>query len=194
MSTTRVADHPVLPLILDRWSPRSFTGETIPDEVLFSLFEAARWAPSAYNSQPWRFIWARNNTPEWNPIFSTLVEFNQLWGKNASAILVIASKEGFRRKPDEDEQKSSSHEFDTGAAWAQLALQAHALGWATHACGGFDKEAVRKNLGLPDDVHPHAIVLVGKPDSADALPENLRAIEVTRGRDPLSAIAFHGKL
>lgn len=192
-TTKRHPENPVLPLIAERWSPRSFTGEAIPDEVLSSLFEAARWAPSAYNVQPWRFIWARNGTPEWQPIFSTLLEFNQRWGKAASAIVVAASQTGFKRPGEEAEQANLWHAFDAGAAWGYLSLQAQALGWAVHACGGFDAESLRANLGLPADLQPHALLLIGKAGAAGALPEGLRELEFARDRLPLDQLVFHGR-
>lgn len=190
---SRKPDHEILPLILDRWSPRGFTGEPIPDSVLMSLFEAARWAPSSSNSQPWRFIWARNGEPEWDPIFSTLVPFNKNWAKTASAIILVASQSTYRSAPDRPAHQSTSHEFDTGAAWVSLALQARALGWYAHAAGGFDKAAARANLGLPEDVHPHAVVMVGRKASPDVLPEDLRARETPNGRNPIESFIFHGK-
>ena len=190
--TDRIADHAILPHFTDRWSPRSFTGEPIPDDVLHSLFEAARWAPSAYNSQPWRFVWARAGTPEWQPIFATLIDFNKSWGTSASAIILIASQSSFRPAADKPAQESASHAFDAGAAWAYLALQARALGWYTHAASGFDKEAARSALALPADVQPHALILVGRKGSPDALPEGLRAREIPNGRVPINQFAFHG--
>jgi nitroreductase len=192
--TQRTPAHAILPLFADRWSPRGFTGEPISDEVLASLFEAARWAPSAFNSQPWRFIWARNGEAEWDPIFNTLVDFNKSWAKTASAIILVASKSTFKSAPDKPEQESGSHAFDTGAAWVSLALQARALGWYAHAASGFDKAAAKANLSLPDDVHPHAIVMVGKKGSPDVLPDYLRSREQPSDRNPVESIAFHGKL
>ena len=91
----RVADHAIHPQFTDRWSPRAFTGETIPVETLLSFFEAARWAPSAYNSQPWRFLYARRDTPNWERYLGLLNEFNRSWAQHASALVIVISKTTF---------------------------------------------------------------------------------------------------
>ena len=189
----RTSPHGILQPILDRWSPRSFVTEHLPDDVLNCLLEAARWAPSAFNSQPWRFAWARNNTPEWEPIFSTLSPFNQKWGRSASAILLVASRENFRRTPASPLEESAWHAFDAGAAWAYLALQAHVMGWSTHACGGFDRAAARTALNMPAQLHLHCIVLIGKRGPIEALPADLQDKEFPRDRVPLAEICAHGK-
>jgi nitroreductase len=126
---TRTADHDIDPIFLQRWSPRAFTGEAMPQDVLQSLFEAARWAPSAINIQPGRFVYARRGTAEWEPLFGALMEMNQAWVVNAS-VLAYAISDRFRRKPGAEPTPNRSHSFDTGAAWACLALQASHLGWA----------------------------------------------------------------
>lgn len=88
----RKSTYPVHPILLNRWSPRSMTGESMSDEELFSLFEAARWAPSSYNAQPWRFVYAKRNTPHWQTIFDLMIPFNQSWAKNAACLVVVVSK------------------------------------------------------------------------------------------------------
>ncbi|TBW41299.1 hypothetical protein EYW49_00815 [Siculibacillus lacustris] len=191
--SARKTDHPILPLFVERWSPRAFTGETIPDTVLASLFEAARWAPSAYNSQPWRFVWAKAGTPEWGPLFGLLNEFNQGWARSASAIVLVLSKSTFRAAPDAPEQAAGHHAFDTGAAWVSLALQAHALGWSAHAAAGFDADRARSEFALPADVHPQAVVVIGRAGDPASLPDALRARETPNGRRPVTETAFHGR-
>src|SRR3989339_1514429 len=124
MSTLRTASFPIEPLILNRWSPRAMSGEPISSEELMSLFEAARWAPSAYNNQPWRFIYAQSGTEHWKNLFGLLVEFNQGWTHAASALVVVLSKKTF----DHNGEPSITHQFDTGAAWENLALEASAHG------------------------------------------------------------------
>src|SRR5271163_4308862 len=89
---TRIADHPIEKVFLDRWSPRAFTGEPIPQSVLFTLFEAARWAPSSFNSQPWRFLYATNENAHWDKFLGLLVPFNQSWAKTASALVFAVSE------------------------------------------------------------------------------------------------------
>jgi len=133
-SDVRKANHEINKLFLDRWSPRAFSGEEIYDEELFRLFEAARWAPSSYNGQPWKYIYAKRNTPEWEPLFNLLVEGNQGWAKNASVLLVVASANNFEHSGN----PSVTHTFDTGSSWMNLALQATDMGLAVHGMEGFD--------------------------------------------------------
>lgn len=191
-AVSRTPDHPVLPLFIERWSPRAFTGEAIPEAVLFSLFEAARWAPSAYNSQPWRFIYARSGTPEWQPLFDLLIPFNQGWGAKASALVLVLSKSTFSPAPGK-EQESGTHAFDTGAAWANLALQAHALGWFAHAASGFDHDKARATYALPADVHPIAVLLIGRHGDPASLPEALQSRETPSPRKPVSELVAEGR-
>jgi nitroreductase len=190
MSSPRQTDHAVDPLFIERTSPRSFTGEPIPDETLFSMFEAARWAPSSSNVQPWRFLYAKRDTPEWAALFETLMPFNQRWCDKASALVVFASDLHMMRGADRI--VSPWHAFDTGAAWMSFALQAHKLGWATHGMGGFFNDKVRANLHVPDDFDINAVIAVGKQGPADALPDDLKAREEPTPRRPLAESLFHG--
>ena len=143
---TRVADYPIHTQFTERWSPRAFTGESIPQETLLSFFEAARWAPSAYNSQPWRFLYARRDTPDWERFLGLLNEFNRGWAQHASALVIIASKTDFIAPGATEETPALWHTFDTGSAWGHLALQASLSGWHTHGMAGFDQELTRKEL------------------------------------------------
>src|SRR5213594_1415571 len=108
----RTSNYPVLNLIINRWSPRAMSGEPISDVQLMTLFEAARWAPSSYNNQPWRFIYAKRNSKHWDTILNLLVDFNKQWCANASALVVIISKKTF----DYNGKPSVTHQFDSGAA------------------------------------------------------------------------------
>jgi len=125
-ANSRTADHPIDPLFLERWSPRAFTGETIPEAELLTLFEAARWAPSSYNSQPWRFLYARRDTPHWEKFLGLLNAFNQSWAKAAGAIVILVSKTHMLPPGAPSEIPSHSHSLDAGAAWAQFACRRHA--------------------------------------------------------------------
>ena len=189
----RKADHAIDPQFIERWSQRSYTGEAIPDEVLFSVLEAARWAPSGSNAQPWRFIYARRGTPAWDAFTAFLKPGNQRWAPTASAYILIVSQTTKIR--DGVLVKAESHSFDAGAAWAQLALQAHKLGWATRAIGGFEKEQARQALGIPADHALEAIIALGRPDplAKAKLPEDLQAREFPSPRLPLSELAFEGR-
>jgi nitroreductase len=191
---TRTADHDIDPIFLNRWSPRAFTGEAIPQEVLMSMFEAARWAPSASNVQPWRFVYARRGSAQWAPLFDALMDMNQQWVANAS-VLAYALSDRFRRRADREPAPNRSHSFDTGAAWAYLALQAHHLGWAAHAMGGFHVDKAHEAIGAPQsDYRVEAAIAIGRPTDADVLPESYRAREVPSGREPVGSFVFEGRL
>ena len=166
----------------------------MPDAVLMSLFEAARWAPSASNIQPWRFVYAHRGTPQWQPLFDALMDMNQPWVVNAS-VLAYAISDRFRRKPGSEPTPNRSHSFDTGAAWAYLALQAHHLGWAAHGMGGFHVDKAHAALGAPEtDYRIEAAIAIGRPTDASVLPEPYRAREVPSGREPVAAFLFEGRL
>lgn len=188
----RVATHAVDAQFLERWSPRAFTGESIPEATLLGFIEAARWAPSAYNSQPWRFLYARRESADWQRYLSLLIEFNRGWAQHASALLVIVSKTSFVPPGKSEAQPAPSHAFDTGAAWGFFALQAHLAGWHTHAMTGFDKELARRELKIPEGYEVHAMVAVGKRGDAASLPEALQARETPSPRLALEAIAAEG--
>jgi nitroreductase len=190
----RTADHDIDPSFLNRWSPRAFTGEAMPQEVLMRLFEAARWAPSAINIQPWRFVYAHRGTPEWDPLFDTLMDMNQAWVARAS-VLAYALSDRFRRKPGAEPTPNRSHSFDTGAAWAYLALQAQHLGWAAHGMGGFHADKAYLALGAAEaDYRIEAAIAIGRPTDASVLPESYRAREVPSGREPVAGFVFEGRL
>jgi nitroreductase len=110
------------------------------------VFEAARWAPSANNAQPWRFVYARRGTPAFERFLAALAPGNRVWAARAAALVAIVSVEVVSVSGKAEPVPSASHSFDAGAAWAQLALQAHLWGWSTHAMGGFDREKVRSAI------------------------------------------------
>ncbi|MBV8855586.1 MAG: nitroreductase family protein [Acidobacteria bacterium] len=182
------APHPVDELFLDRWSPRAMSGDPLTEEELTTLFEAARWAPSSYNNQPWRILYARRETGHWETFLSLLVEGNRAWAKDAAALLLFVSKETF----DFNGQPYPTHSFDTGAAWENLALQATMLGLVTHGMQGFDYERARTELNVPEGFRVEAMIAVGRPGDPAQLPEGLRAREAPSGRKPLSEITCEG--
>lgn len=193
MSTTpRITTHAIDPQFLERWSPRAFTDEIIPEATLLGFIEAARWAPSAYNSQPWRFLYARRDGADWPRYLGLLNEFNRGWAQHASALLVIVSKTTFVAAGKSEAQPAPSHAFDTGAAWGFFALQAHLSGWHTHAMTGFDKDLARAELKIPTGYEIHAMVAVGRRGDAANLPEPLQARETPSPRLALEAIAAAG--
>lgn len=191
-ANSRTADHAIDPLFLERWSPRAFTDEIISEAELNSLLEAARWAPSSYNSQPWRFVYARRGTAHWDRLLGLLNEFNASWAKNSAALLVIVSKETMAVPGQENEIPSHSHSFDAGAAWANLALQATRLGWQAHGMVGFDHQRALTELKVPAGYRVEAAIAIGKPGDKGQLPEFLQARETPSPRNPISATAFEG--
>jgi nitroreductase len=189
MSSPRIAEHPISSHFTQRWSPRSFTGEAIAEATLLQLLEAARWAPSAFNNQPWRFVYALRDTPGFAPIHGALADFNQLWAAKAAALVVVLSKETLVSPYTGETLPNRSHSFDTGAAWISVALEATAAGWHTHAMTGLDFAQMRTAIGAPDGFTVEAAFAVGRLGPAEALPEALRGREGPSPRKPLAAIA-----
>ncbi|WLS06658.1 nitroreductase family protein [Shinella sumterensis] len=190
--TGRKADHTIDPIFLDRWSPRAFTGETMPQETLLSLFEAARWAPSAANSQPWHFVYGHRGTEAFDTIFNTLFEGNRRWADKASVLVAIVSQTHIPNAEGEL-RPAFTHAFDTGAAWAYLALEATRAGYYAHAMGGVDREALKEVLGIPDNFRVEAALAIGKIAPKDTLPEDLMQREVPSTRKPVTAFISEGK-
>lgn len=184
----RHPENPVHELLYHRWSPRAMAGEALSDADVSSLFEAARWAPSSFNGQPWRFYYARRDGEHWPLFFNWLVEFNQSWAQHAGLLAVVTSNTLF----EHNGAPCLTHGFDAGAAWQNLALQGRSMGLVVHAMGGFDAEAARAGLGVPEDVAIHAMVAVGRPAPANVLPEGLRDQEAPNQRKPIDEIAFDG--
>jgi nitroreductase len=190
-SARRQSEYDVAPLFLDRWSPRAYTGEPIPDAVLFTLFDAARWAPSGSNDQPWRFLYAKRDSADWPKFCDLLAPVNQRWATQASVLVMLVSK---RVKIGRDgvAVPARSHSFDTGAAWQNLALQAHLLGWGTRAIGGYNRDQARVVLNVPDDFALEAAVAIGKPGDKTLLSAELQEREVPSGRQPLKDLVIAG--
>lgn len=188
----RIADYAINEQFINRWSPRAFTAEPISEETLLSFLEAARWAPSAYNSQPWRFLYARRDTPNWERYLNLLVPFNRSWAQQASALVLIISKTTFAAPGATEEKPALWHTFDTGSAWGHLALQASISGWHTHGMAGFDQDLARQELKVPEGYVLHAMVAIGKLGEKASLDEALQAREVPSPRKPLSELAAEG--
>ncbi|WP_431256813.1 nitroreductase family protein [Roseateles chitinivorans] len=188
----READHPIDPLFLNRWSPRAFTGEPLDAATLLRFLEAARWAPSGYNVQPWRFVYALAGTPAWATLFETLSVTNQSWAHRASALVLVVSQQRWLPPGKSTLEANATHAFDTGAAWSHLALQASLSGWHAHSIGGFDRQRARDSLSIPEDYAPQVIVALGRRGDKAVLPEALQAREQPNTRLPLSAIAADG--
>ncbi len=189
--TGRIANPKIEKLIIDRWSPRAFDGSEIPQEDLDAILEAAGWAPSAYNVQPWTFLYAKKGDANWNLLLSQLVEFNQGWAKEASALVFIVSDKYMRS--DKGNSDNHSHSFDAGAAWALAALQAQALGYHTHGMTGLKFGEAEAALGIPADHRLEAAFAIGRQGDKSVLPDFLQEREVASSRKPLSEIARAGK-
>jgi nitroreductase len=188
VSENREPQYDVDQVFLNRWSPRAMSGEGIGRDELMSLFEAARWAPSSFNNQPWRFLYAIRDTENWGLFLSLMVEGNQAWAKNASVLIAVVSKKTF-----DNGKPSRTHSYDTGAAWENLALQGTLKGLVVHGMQGFDYDRARQVLNIPEGYDVEAMIAVGKPGKKENLPEKLQEREFPSNRKKVSEIAFEGK-
>lgn len=188
----RQPDHPVAPQFPARWSPRSFTDRKLAEAEMMSLLEAARWAPSASNHQPWRLVWALRDEPAFQAIHTALTGNNLIWAGKAAALVAVASKDTATNREGASFINRTAG-FDTGAAWMSLALQAHAMGLVAHAMGGFDRDKLATAVALPEGHTLHCVVAIGEQGPADALPEDLAAREKPSGRKPKAEIALRGR-
>ena len=188
----REAEHKVAPLFLERWSPRAFDGSEIPDADLLTIFEAARWAPSAFNSQPWRFVYAKRGDADWQRFLELLIPWNQGWAHSASVLAYILSD----RRPMTDKagapQESRTHSFDAGAAWMSLALQATRMGYHAHGMSGIDYDRAYAGLGISERYRIEAACVIGRIGDPAMLDEKLRAREHPSGRRPIEDSVFRG--
>lgn len=190
LDKTAVTDHAISEVLAKRWSPRAFADKPVDNETISELFEAARWAPSAFNAQPWRFIVATKENPtEYQKVLSCLVEFNQMWAQSAPVLLIAVGAENF-----EHNGKPNRHAwYDTGQAMATLTVQATVLELYVHQMAGFSPEKARETFNIPDGYEPIAAAAIGYMGDADQLPEQMREREVeARTRKPLSEVVFTG--
>jgi nitroreductase len=191
--TPRAATHPVDSLFLERWSPRAFDGSKIGDEELFTVLEAARWAPSSFNHQPWRFVYAHRESADWDRFVGLLMPFNAMWARHASALVFIVSDTMIQLPRDSAQTVSHSHSFDSGAAWAFMALQATRLGLGTHGMTGVDFHRARKELSVPDSFRIEAAIAIGRPGDKSKLPPEMQAREAPNGRRGLMELVMEGR-
>ena len=184
-------DYPIEDLLRRRWSPRAFSDRMVEPEKLLSLFEAARWAPSSFNEQPWSFIVTTSHEPEeYARLLNCLVEKNQQWARLAPVLAVSIAKMNFDRGG-----KPNRHAFhDVGLAVGNLLVQATALGLVVHQMAGFSAEKVRNDFAVPEGFEPVAAIAIGYPAAADVLPEPFRAQELEpRQRKPVAGFVFQGR-
>ncbi len=184
---------PIERLFAERWSTRAFDADTpVSSEHLASLLEAARWSPSCFGEQPWRFVVADRFVDEdaWQQMLATLAEKNRLWARNAPVLIACAALPTFARNGSAN--RWSAH--DLGLATMALLLQATALGLAAHPMGGFDPELLRKRFGIPDAADVLSVIAIGHPADPEAAPSEFRDMETApRSREPIENIAFSGR-
>ena len=180
---------PVNEVIALRRSPRSLNeSTTISDTDLLGILEAARWAPSAFNGQPWRFFVGKRGDETFTQILDALVEFNQGWAKSASALILVAAQ------PTRDDGSiHADYQFDCGLAVAQLVIETHDRGLVAHQMTGFDKDKARNNVEMASELVPVVVIAIGEQAEADKLPAALAERELApRGRKPLDEIVVKG--
>jgi len=182
----RNPDYNIEPLFYHRWSPRSI-GREMTEEDLKSIFEAARWAPSSYNNQSWRFIYTSHKDEEYKNMIGLLSDFNREWAETGYALVVIASKTTF----DHSGEHSKTNSFDTGAAWQNMALEATRRGIVAHGMQGFDYEKAKEILEIPEEFEVQAMVAIGSQEDEEEVPEDMRVHP--SGRKDLSEIISKGK-
>src|SRR5437764_202654 len=184
-------DYPIEEILKRRWSPRAFSDRLVEPEKLRSLWEAARWAPSSFNEQPWHFIVATRDKPaEHAKLLSCLVEKNQQWARYAPVLMISVTELNFAKTG-----KPNRHAFhDVGLAMGNLLVEATALGLCVHQMAGFSPEKVREIYGVPEEFDPVAAIAIGYAADVDVLPENFREQELgPRSRKPISSFVFQGK-
>lgn len=185
----RKAAHPIDDMFLKRWSPRAMSGERVSKDELNQLFEAARWAPSTYNEQEWRFLYAHRDSAAWDDFFSLLVEANQAWCGSAGILVVVLSHKVFEKNG----KPNPVHTFDAGAAFENFALQGAAMQLVVHAMAGFNRSKTRSLLQIPEEFAIEAMIAVGRPGKVSDLPDDLREREKPTGRKPIEEFTCEGK-
>jgi len=184
----RKADYPIEDIFIERWSPRAMSGHALTGDEIMTLFEAARWAPSTFNVQEWRFLYATKDSSHWPTFFDLLVEFNQSWCEKAALLGLVLSQSVFPRNG----KPNPVHVFDSGMAYYGLALQGARMGLVVHGMAGFDPEKARRELKVPEEFSINAMFAVGRPGDPDQLPEGIRDQEVPSDRRPTAESICEG--
>ncbi|RLD64719.1 MAG: nitroreductase [Bacteroidetes bacterium] len=182
--------HKVIEIIKNRWSPRSFSGKEIDQESISSLFEAASWAASAFNEQPWRFIYAtKNNDKIYKQILDSLIDWNQNWAKSAPLLILTVTKLKFSH----NNEPNRTAFYDLGQAIGQLGLQASSMGLFVHQMTGFDNEKAEKTFNIPEGYIAVSVLAVGYLGKAKDLNEDLEKMEISpRERKNMDSFVFEG--
>jgi nitroreductase len=190
MQKSAPSDFPVHELIRERWSPRAFADKPVAPNVLRSLFEAARWAPSSSNEQPWAYLVAsRDDKEDFAEMLSVLVEFNASWAKSAPVLAIAVAQLAFAK----NNTPNRNAQYDTGAATALLSMEATAHGLAVHQMAGFDPEKARQSFGIPAGWEAIAAIAIGYPGDPASLPQPLKDRELApRTRKPIAEFVMAG--
>ncbi len=185
MNKPALTDLDLHPLIKNRFSPRAFNGQAVEEDKIERILEAARWAPSANNDQPWRFIVGTNFNEQYDRIYNALVEFNQIWNKNVPVLIVICATE----ISEKSGKHNDYHAYDAGQSAAYMTIQAMEEGLLCHQMGGFSKEKISESFQLPDNIRPIAVMAVGYQGDITVLPERMQKGELSpRTRFPLKKL------
>ncbi|MBX9456985.1 MAG: nitroreductase family protein [Rhizobium sp.] len=194
MTDQRQPEHAIHPIFTTRWSARSFTGETMPESDLLAMLEAARWAHSAANRQPWRFSYALRGDRNFDQYVGFLDDGNREWGHKAAAIVIVLSARRTKPTDGSPPRPIGSHSLDTGCALQSLTLQAAMMDYIAHPMGGVLPDKIRAELGVIDeDYKVECGIAIGKLAPAEQLPERFRERERKSQRRPLSDTAFRGE-
>lgn len=181
----RETKYDIDPIFLKRWSSRAFSRQQVPEEIWKSVLEAARWAPSAKNIQPWRFIIAKRKE-DLEKFHSFILPGNLTWAKEAPVLMILISEKAVMNGQDK------SMAFDAGTAWGYLSLEAARKGLVSHAMGGIDKEKARDVLNIPENFDIHIAVALGYPGNKADLPEDLQQREQPSSRKAFNEIVTEG--
>ena len=183
-------DFPITEIFRQRWSPRAYSSKPVEESKLKSIFEAARWAPSSNNEQPWRFILGRKGDETWDKIYQSLVEWNQKWAGNAPVLILNMGKRTYTYKG----KPNPTYLYDTGQAVSMLVNEVVNQGLFGHQMGGFSAEKASELLNIPSDYHPISVTAIGYYGDPDSLPEDMRKSEMEpRKRLRQEEIVFAGQ-
>lgn len=190
VADNRTPAEDVDPLFLNRWSPRAMTGESLPEDEFRPLFEAARWAPSAFNNQHWRFVYATREDEAFETFLDLLNDANRSWAADAGVLVAIFSK----RTLEHNGEEATTRSFDAGAAWQNLALEGARRGLAVHPMAGFDWGSIHDALDVPaEEFDAEAMVAIGERADPETLPEELQEREQPSDRKDLDEILHQGR-
>ena len=179
--TNRTPNHPIEPILLNRYSSYDFADKQITEPELLTILEAARWAPSSYNNQLWHFAYATKNDPHWSEFLALLLEANQKWAKDTSALIATFS----RTHNTHNGNAHQTHALEAGMALQNLMIQAASLGYSAHSMGGFDQGKASNYFNIPDKWQLHCFTAIGAP--VDPSKEDIST------RKPLAEISTSGK-